>query len=101
MCVGVTGWCSVVLLRTSESEVLPMINPVIITNARLAPGTRARLSRLSPCAFSFLKVKRLEGEMELPLHMLPLCCHSLCSGYFHRLAVLSRLDTAEAEAWCY
>jgi hypothetical protein len=29
--------------------------------------------------------------MELPLHMLPLCCHSLITGYFHHLEVLSRL----------
>jgi hypothetical protein len=27
-----------------------------------------------------------EGEMELPLHMLPLCCHSLTTGYFHHIA---------------
>ena len=40
--------------------------------------------------------------MELPLHTLPLCCHSLVTGYFHRMAVLFRpTDTAEAEAqWC-
>jgi hypothetical protein len=24
-----------------------------------------------------------EGEVVLPLHMLPLCCHSLITGYFH------------------
>ena len=29
--------------------------------------------------------------MELPLHMLPLCCHSLITGYFHHLVVLARL----------
>jgi hypothetical protein len=32
-----------------------------------------------------------EGEMELPLHMLPLCCHSLTTGYFHHIVVLSGL----------
>jgi hypothetical protein len=26
--------------------------------------------------------------MELPLHMLPLCCHFLIPGYFHHLVVL-------------
>jgi hypothetical protein len=26
---------------------------------------------------------RREGPVELPLHMLPLCCHSLITGYFH------------------
>jgi hypothetical protein len=29
--------------------------------------------------------------MELPLHMLPLCCHSLVTGYFHHIVVLSKL----------
>jgi hypothetical protein len=29
--------------------------------------------------------------MELPLHMLPLCCHSLTAGYFHHIVVLSGL----------
>jgi hypothetical protein len=29
--------------------------------------------------------------MELPLHMLPLCCHSLTTGYFHHIVVLSGL----------
>jgi hypothetical protein len=29
--------------------------------------------------------------MELPLHMLPLCCHSLTTGYFHHTVVLSGL----------
>jgi hypothetical protein len=31
------------------------------------------------------------GKMELPLHMLPLCCHSLTTGYFHHIVVLSGL----------
>jgi hypothetical protein len=31
------------------------------------------------------------GDMELPLHMLPLCCHSLITGYFHHIVVLSGL----------
>jgi hypothetical protein len=30
--------------------------------------------------------------MELLLHMLPLCCHSFVTGYFHLLEVLPRLD---------
>ena len=30
--------------------------------------------------------------MELLLHMLPLCCHALVTGYFQRLEVLPRLD---------
>ena len=30
--------------------------------------------------------------MELPLHVLPLCCPSLLTGYFHSLEVLPRLD---------
>jgi hypothetical protein len=29
--------------------------------------------------------------MELPLHMLPLCCHSITTGYFHHILVLSEL----------
>jgi hypothetical protein len=29
--------------------------------------------------------------MELPLHMLPLCRHSLTTGYFHHIVVLSGL----------
>jgi hypothetical protein len=29
--------------------------------------------------------------MELPLHMLPLCCHSLTTGHFHHIVVLSGL----------
>jgi hypothetical protein len=29
--------------------------------------------------------------MDLPLHMLPLCCHSLTTGYFHHIVVLSGL----------
>jgi hypothetical protein len=29
--------------------------------------------------------------MELPLDMLPLCCHSLTTGYFHHIVVLSGL----------
>jgi hypothetical protein len=29
--------------------------------------------------------------MELPLHMLPLCCNSLTTGYFHHIVVLSGL----------
>lgn len=28
--------------------------------------------------------------MELPLHILPLCCRSLITGYLHRMGVLSR-----------
>jgi hypothetical protein len=34
---------------------------------------------------------RKEGEMEVPLQMLPLCCNSLITGYFHHLVVLPRL----------
>lgn len=30
--------------------------------------------------------------MELLLHMLPLCCHPLNTGYFYLLEVLPRLD---------
>jgi hypothetical protein len=35
---------------------------------------------------------RKEEEMELPLHMLPLCCLPLNTGYFHHVLVLSRLS---------
>ena len=38
-----------------------------------------------------MQVLRYEGEMELPLLVLPLCCHSLITGYFHHLVVLPRL----------
>ena len=36
-------------------------------------------------------IKRKEGEMELPLRMLPLCYHSLTTEYLHLLEVLPRL----------
>jgi hypothetical protein len=29
--------------------------------------------------------------MELQLHVLPLCCHSLTTGHFHHIVVLSGL----------
>ena len=34
--------------------------------------------------------------MELPLHVLPLCCHFHNTGYFHLLEVLPRLGICQS-----
>jgi hypothetical protein len=64
---------------------------------RHLPQTLVRLYKQllrSPCSGPTRKqqhvFERLEGEMELPLHALPLCCQSLVTGYLHRMEVLSR-----------
>jgi hypothetical protein len=51
---------------------------VEVAGSRRAPKQCSGLSTLG------------EGEMELPLHMLP-CCQSLTTGYFHHIVVLSGL----------
>jgi hypothetical protein len=52
--------------------------------------TNARTAGAIGCGVQGLHIGK-EGKMELPLHMLPLCCRFTITGYFHHLVILHRL----------
>jgi hypothetical protein len=65
--------------------------PIAAGAAYQQSGVQDSLSACRSSVQSKYFFKGGEGEMELPLHMLPLCCHSLTTGYFHHIVVLSGL----------